>query len=278
MTTIVDAGTDAGDSRRIIEELAAEAAAQVTPAKQEPADKGSKVLSDDPRFAGKSREDILDMYRNLESHQGRLANELGQQRRTLDQLLLSKRASDLQSNGQDTPTELTAAELLERPTEAVSRVVDSHTRTQMQPLEQRLNSLEQALSVNALAAKHGNDWATTVQGQDFQTWAAKTPLRMAAVARARQGDITSADALLTEFKDSAPPKTAAQLAAEMAQQQAGKVGLESVQAGSDGGTAASGKIFRKQDLWALRVNDPDKYDSDEVQAAIMKAYAEGRVR
>lgn len=277
MTTIVDVSQDAGDSRRITEELAAEIAAQDKPANPPSGtQKQTQASGEDPRFANKSREDILDMYRNLESHQGRLANELGQQRRTLDQLLLDKRASDLQSNGQPTHTELTASELLERPSEAVERVVEAKTRTTLQPLEQRLAGLEQQLAAQQVTRNHGSDWEQTVRTPEFASWASKTQLRMALVTQARNGNWQAADTLLTEFKDARA--TAAPNEAETAAQRAAaKVGLESVQAGSDGGAVTSRKRYRQQDLWALRVNNPDEYERPEVQAEIMRAYKEGRV-
>lgn len=279
MTTLVDVSQDAGDSRRITQEFATEAA-ELDQAKQlttvRVAD--NKAIKTDPRFEGKSRDDILDMYRNLESHQGRLANELGQQRQTLDQLLLAKRASDLQGNGGTAVNPaITASDLLERPTEAVEKVVDIRTRTTLQPLENRLNSIEARLAASAVANKHGTAWEDTVKSASFQNWAAKTPMRKNLVASARGGNWDAADALLTEFKANDGTVTTASEATLNAQGAASRASLESTQAGSDGGTAVSGKKYRRVDLHALRINDPDTYERPEIQAAIMRAYAEKRV-
>jgi BMFP domain-containing protein YqiC len=280
MTTIVDVSQDAGDSRRVIADMEAEAAELASkPAKQEATVSSAVKTEDrtDPRFKGKSTEEVIEMYRNLESHQGRLANELGQQRRTLDELLLAKRASDLQTNGAEPSQALTAADLLERPTEAVAKVVDDRTRSTLQPFEQRLMGIEARLAASAVANKHGANWEDTVKSAAFQTWAAKTPMRMNLVAAARSGNWDAADALLVEFKDMHGSTSAAATAEQAAQEAARKATLEGTQAGSDGGTAVTGKKYRQQDLWALRVNNPDEYEKPEVQAAIMRAYREGRV-
>lgn len=271
MTTLVDVSQDAGNSSRAAEALALETSSVATTEKPDE-QKPDLTTTEDRRFVGKSREDILDMYRNLESHQGRLANELGQQRHQLNELLLAKRASDLQTNGQ--PATLTAADLLERPTEALDKVVSERLRSTLQPLEEQIRQLGAQVAAGQVVEKHGTDWEKTVRSSDFQSWAAKTPLRLNLVNRARQGDWESVDALLAEYKDqqtsAAPNKTN-----EAALRAASKVGLESTQAASDVTGASSGKKIRRQDLWALRVNDPERYDS--MQPEILRAYAENRV-
>ena len=74
-----------------------------------------------PKLRGKKLEDIVDMYTNLESQMGRMANDLGQQRKLTDRLLDLKRETDLQSQ---TPprVDLKGADLLENPTEALDRL------------------------------------------------------------------------------------------------------------------------------------------------------------
>lgn len=275
MTTLVDVSQDAGNSSRAVTALEAEADEQqsLDAAKQQTQQKTDNS-TEDRRFAGKNREEILDMYRNLESHQGSLANQLGQQRRTLDELLLAKRASDLQTNSDETSsTKLTAADLLERPTEALDRVVNARLTSALQPLEQQLRNLGSELASTRVVDKHG-DWNATVTSSEFQSWAAKTPLRMSLVAQARGGSWQAADALLTEFKDR-PQQVSADIARNAAIKAAEKAQLETTQAGSDGGTAITGKKIRRSDLWALRVNNPDKYDS--MQPEILRAYKEGRI-
>lgn len=270
MTTLVDVSQDAGNSSRAAEALAIEASSVETTT-EKPVIQKQDATTEDRRFAGKSREDILDMYRNLESHQGRLANELGQQRQTLNELLLAKRASDLQTNGQ--PATLTAADLLERPTEALDKVVNDRLRSTLQPLEEQIRQLNAQVAAGQVVEKHGSDWEKTVRSQDFQTWAAKTQLRMNLVNQARQGRWDAADALLTEYKDQVKTE-APNTAQEAALRAAAKVGLEGTQAAQDV-SGTSGKKINRQDLWALRVNDPERYDS--MQPEIMKAYREGRV-
>src|SRR6266403_1281764 len=107
------------------------------------------------KLRGKSLTEIADMYRNLEAAHGRMANDLGAQRQLSDRLLELKRSDDL---GQNTPPKkpekvsVTAADLLEKPTEALERFADSREAAVVAQVIDRLNRVEAALVQREFAA------------------------------------------------------------------------------------------------------------------------------
>lgn len=228
------------------------------------------VAVDDPRFAGKSNEQIIEMYRNLESHSGRLASDLGSTKQQLD--AYSKRENDLRQNGGDTkPLKVDGVELLSNPTETLERFVTDRTRESTAELQNRLNSLESQLGAQTFANRHP-DASTLIPSEEFQRFSQATPLRQQLRQNATNGNYQAAGALLDEFKAFKASISAADPLAD-----AKAVTLEGTRSGSDGGTAVTGKTYKRADIMALRTKDPDTYERPDIQAALLKAYREGRV-
>lgn len=270
MVSLVDV-TSTGNSSRALESLTEERAEAAAATKPNPTveEAAPAKPAEDPRFAGKSREEILDMYRNLEVHQGRLANELGQQRRTLDELLLDKRRQDLSQNGGSAP-KVEAADLLTRPQEVLDQYVNARARELVEPVAQRLNQLESALATSSFTTRHA-DSEQIVNSPEFRAWVGETPLRKQLAQNAAGGNAQAADALLTEYKLS---KRLPGRNLEAALDKAEKATLESNQP-SEPAAKQTGKTYRREDLIALRMRNPDEYN--RLSDSIMQAYREGRV-
>src|ERR1700722_7211967 len=102
MVRLVDVPLDSGSSTRAIEQLteAVRESSEQPPTRQTQTQ--TQVQDVDPRFAGKSTEEIVNMYRNLESHSGRLASQLGEARTNLHTIITGKRENDLRQNGGQT--------------------------------------------------------------------------------------------------------------------------------------------------------------------------------
>lgn len=272
MASLVDVD-NSGDAKRAVEQLTEEAAAQktataVVAAKPEPSADDS---GEEARFRGKSREDILAMYHNLESHQGRLASELGQTRRTVDEILLQKRRDDLSTNGAVDDFQIDPADMLTKPKEVLDRYVDAKAKALIEPTVQRLNNLEQTLLTTSFQTRHADSSTVTATPQ-FKNWVRETPLRQQLAQNAANGSVQAADALMTEYKAAKPQGKNLEAALD----QASKVTLEGARASESGaGGGAAGKKYKRGDLMKLRQQDPDKYDS--LGPEIYKAYQEGRV-
>lgn len=233
------------------------------------------------KFKGKPLEEIVKSYVNLESKFGQTTNELGQARRSVDQLLQEKRTNDLQANGatrqeaaRQQPT-LDAAALLENPTEAIGNFLKERELPLLQQHEQRIAQQERLLAEQAFMARH-SDFNEVTAEPAFREWVNATPWRVGLTRDAQAGNYQAAEALMQEYKAYRPllnKSTASGQGLEAAR----RVGLERSASGTEAG-AQSGKILSRQDSMALRISDPDKYESPAYQAVLLKAIAEGRYK
>jgi hypothetical protein len=222
------------------------------------------------------------MYRNLEAAHGRMANELGTQRQLSDRLLELKRNDDLGQNAPSKKPEkvnVTAADLLEKPTEALERFADSREAAVVAQVNDRLNRVEAALVQREFAAKHP-DANTVAQSPEFVEWVKASPVRQRAAQAAVQGHFGAADDLLTEFKAIKPAKVVKEEDDEKQNQEAArKSTLDGGGAGGpDPGNKKSGKVYSRSDLMRLRIEKPETYYNEDFQQEITIAYAQGRVR
>ncbi len=213
-------------------------------------------------------------YISLQSSFGRMANDLGTQRKLTDRLLDVKRADDLTQNTPE-PVALEVDSLLEDPTQALNAYLEPRLSQSNQATEQRLAGIEANLAQQAFVAVHP-DHAEIGADPAFSPWIEGSPIRQRAAKEALGGDYSVAAELLTEFKNRAADANTAP-ATPVSDDVAGAraVGLES---SSNAGSTSSGKVYSRSDLIRLRVEKPSVYESPQFQAEIMQAYAEGRVK
>lgn len=236
------------------------------------------------KFVGKSLEEVLTSYVQLEQAYGRSRQELGQTRQSVDQLLAQKRIDDLRAYGgntQQTTTstekkpDLTAADLLENPSQALDSYLEKRESSTTRDLRDRLARQEAQLLQQQFVSRHP-DWQTETNDPEFVNWARQTPYRQGLASRAAQEDLVAADALLSEYKSYKPLLTKA-TAKSTNLEAARKVGLErSAVVGDE--TKPTGKIIRRVDAQALRISNPDAYDSPAFQNELLKAIAEDRYK
>lgn len=278
MASLVDVQNDPGDidglEKSLTEAVTAGKTSATVPS-QEAAQAAKDPLAGS-KFEGKSTEEILDSYNNLQSAYGRMANDLGTQRKLTDQLLDLKRDNDLQSNAAPVYSKVDPAQLLNDPTQALDQYLSEREAKIRSTYDDRLSQMEAKLQADKFMAKHP-DFMETGQSDDFRNWAVATPVRSKAASLAAQGDWDAADALLQEYKVEAK-KSKAPSTDSLAKEgidAARKVSLES--AASEGSTS-SGKIYRRADLIELKLRKPNVYGDPGFQAEILKAYSEGRVK
>lgn len=233
------------------------------------------------KFRGKTLEEVIAAYQNLETLHGRTANELGQTRQSVDQLLQQKRENDLRANGAQvttqavTPKELTAADLLENPTSALNSYLEQRESATTKELKERLARQEAQLAQQQFVGRHP-DWQQETNDPEFANWARQTPYRQSLAARAAQEDLAAADALLSEYKAYKPLLSKSTVQSTNLET-ARKVGLERTAASGED-TKPTGKVIYRRDAMALRISDPDKYDSPAFQNELLKAIAEDRYK
>ena len=99
---------------------------------------------------------------------------------------------------------------------------------------------------------------------------------MAAQAVVQNGDVNALDALLTEYeRANAAPAQEATDPGEAGRQAARAASLES--SASSGG-ASSGKIYSRQQIIRMKIEDPEAYADPVFQDELKQAYLEKRVR
>lgn len=279
MVRLVDVPLDGGDASRAVADIN-EAITQSRSQVQTPQTQVQRQQADDPRFAGKSTSEIVDMYRNLESHSGRLASQLGEARQNVNQLILGKRENDLrQGSGNVEPVKILPTDLMVNPTEAIDRYLSSRQNPEVSALQARLQQLEQQLTQTTFSMNHPKAEDVT-QDPAFTAWVRQTPLRMRLAQSAAQNNLADADLLLQEWKHTqSAGENSSTNTDNRAQDLARRVALESGGTSSETGTGRTRgtKTFKRADLIALRQTDPDKYESEALQKEIVKAYLEGRV-
>lgn len=233
--------------------------------------------TEDRRFAGKTREQVIEMYSNLDSHAGRLANSLGQtQNQLTEALAVAKRNADIRDNT-NAPADkaVNAMELLADPNKALNDLLDKHTTKIKSEYDTRINRLEGELARSRFERNHP-DAQQLFNDPAVAQFAQGTPLRASLAQRAVQGDAQAADALLTEFKQY--KSTVAEPAASKGAGEAANISLESGRSSTDAASGSGGRVYTRSEIRNLLQTDPEKYYSDAVQSALMTAHREGRVR
>jgi hypothetical protein len=242
-----------------------------------------------PKFRGKSAKEIVDMYQNLESRTGSMANELGVQRQLTDRLLGLKREDDLRANGsrqeKAKPVPVTTNDVLDRPQETIERVVTDKVQAVSDELRQENRQLRAQVAQQRFESRH-SDYRQTVSDPAFIQWVQSSPLRMRAAAVANGGDWEVADELFTEYESNARSSSTVTTDTKQETRKSGENLDEARRASytssgsnsNDGQGKPAGKIYKRSDLMRLMMEDPDAYYDEAFQSEIILAHAEKRVR
>jgi hypothetical protein len=276
------------NARTALTEAVTATKAPEAPAAEAPASAPSKDanVALPEKFRNKSVQDVVEMYQNLESRYGSMANDLGVQRQLTDRLLDLKRSTDLQKNTPEAKPKgppVTANDILDRPQETLERVVNERTAAVAEDVNARMARLEAGLAQQHFTARHP-DFQSVVADPAFKSWVEGSRVRLRAAAAANQGNWEIADELLSEFKTAQGGirKTDEQPAQAPVADLAGarKAALEtSGNAGTADGRSNGGKkVYRRADLMRLRITDPEAYYDEDFQAEILSAHAEGRLK
>jgi hypothetical protein len=287
---IVEPDNAPGDLDSLEKELSAAVTATKAAPNAESDDTKQPAGGNEPaipeKYRGKSVEEIIAMHQNLESAYGRMANDLGQQRKFTDALIQMelKRSDDLRRNTPATEEpeipEVSVAEILDNPTAALEKYYAARRARDERELRERLDSMETDLARGRFVAKHpdaneiGNDPA-------FTEWLTESPLRQRAAQAALNGDWQTADELLTEYKATRQKLASKDKATTPHKdpdvEAARRASLES-STDADAGKGSGGRVYRRADLIRLKLEKPHVYESDDFQREILRAYAEGRVK
>jgi len=225
------------------------------------------------KFAGKSTQEIIDSYTNLEKELGRKAQEVGELRKLSDSFLQAEVSR--QQNPQDnTPLETkdNDVDFFDDPNKAVNDMIENHPK--FQEFQQFQAQQAQAGAEARLKQTHP-DFTEVVQDKSFQEWVQDSPIRMQMFQAADAYNFDAANELLTNWKDRSMISKTQEVKekAEVERKEALKAGTAESRTSS--GSGKGGKTFRRADLIRLKMENPNRYES--LQDEIYAAYAEGRV-
>jgi hypothetical protein len=227
-----------------------------------------EAVSDVPdKYKDKSLEDVVRMHQEAEKLLGRQSSEVGDLRKSVDDLLKAKLEEAISSKKEDNEPEL---DFYTNPTDAVNKAVEnSNTVKQMQELIARQ---EQQEVLSKIATKHP-DYEGVIKDQNFVDWIKASAVRTELLQRADKYDYNAADELLSNWKEIKGIVEKTQSLSE----QDRKLQVKAASTGGKGsGEPMSRKIYKRSEVRDLMINDPQKYAANA--DIIYKAYAEGRVK
>jgi hypothetical protein len=229
------------------------------------------------KFAGKSPEEIIESYQNLEKELGRKAQEVGELRKLSDSFLQAQiqQAQSTPKQTKDTnEIKEEPVDFFDNPDLAINKAIENHPK--FQEFQRFQAQQAQASAKTQLETTHP-DYTDIVKDSGFQEWVKGSPIRMQLFQAADAYNYDAANELLTNWKDRSMINKTQEVneQAEAERQAALKAGKAESRT-STGSATGGGKTYRRADLIRLKMNDPQKYESMENE--IYKAYAEGRVK
>jgi len=226
------------------------------------------------KFAGKSTEEIIDSYTNLEKELGRKAQEVGELRKLSDSFLQAEVARTKQNPQDNTPLETkdNDVDFFDDPNKAVNDMIENHPK--FQEFQQFQAQQAQAGAEARLKQTHP-DFTDVIKDTAFQEWVQDSPIRMQMFQAADAYNFDAANELLTNWKDRSMISKTQEVKekAEVERKEALKAGTAESRTSS--GSSKGGKTYRRADLIRLKMENPSRYES--LQDEIYNAYAEGRV-
>lgn len=241
------------------------------PVGEEQQDKSAEEVNEyelPKKFQGKSMEDIVSSYENLEKELGRKGSEIGELRKLTDGILKQQI-----STPQTEPETYEETDFFDDPNAAVSKAIDNHPK--FREFEEQQKAQHAQAITQKLQAEHP-DFLDIVSDVKFQEWVQESPIRTQLYVSAHNYDYNSAKELLGNWKERSLITSTAK-----AEEAKGAKRSEALKAGkgvsrTSAESTAGKKIYRRADLIRLKTTDPERYVdlSDE----ILSAYADGRVK
>jgi len=218
---------------------------------------GGEVIPE--KFDGKSMEDVIKSYSELEKAHGRQSQELGELRRMADNMILERTQTVTEASA---PVE--TKDIYEDP----DGYVASRVKEAVKPLEARLAESDKQVMLRRLEEVHP-EYKETAAAPDFLAWVNEDSYRRRQYQQADRHDFDAANNLFRTWDETQAKRVEAkELKKEEQLQDASMV------TGSTGETSKT--IYNRAALVQLQLRDPAKYEA--LQPEIYKAYAEGRVR
>lgn len=224
-----------------------------------------------PKFKGKTVSEISKAYEELEALHGRLANEVGDYRKMAREWLFNEQQANSTKDNRKATKPLTDEDFIEKPSEAVSSLVED----KIDPVMKKLDQVEINLRVAEFQRKNP-DYMEIITSPEFNDWVKASPYRTKLYQKADAMDLDAGTELLQGFREMHKASESSKTEKDKA---IGKEkALRKVASEKSGSSGSSGKkkIWSSAYLINLKITNPEKYNS--IQPEVMEAYREGRVK
>lgn len=233
------------------------------------------------KFKGKSLKDVVGMYTNLEGLSSRQANELGEYRKRVDQILGLR---DTDNTRKPERKSITATDLLQTPDKVIAEAIDSSEATTLaRQAVTTVQEIKNDIAQQSFYTKFPK-WSDDVQDPAFLQFVQTNPLR-ASLGQQAGKDFRAAEALWGLW-DEHKALVSKQVQDDKSDKR--KEALRGVRTVTNGSTAdgqGNKPTFSRAKLLDLQMRaeggDPravSKWNDPEFQRARHEAYAEGRVK
>jgi hypothetical protein len=230
------------------------------------------------KYKGKALEEIIRMHQEAEKLIGRQAQEVGESRKLLDEVI--KQQLNTQKNDAQ-PSKQQEIDWFEDPAKAVNQAVENNPV--LKQLQEQQEHQAKAVALQTIEKQHP-DFMSVAQSEDFAQWIQGSKVRMQLFAQANNYDVDSALELLENYKSIKGVQAQQTQAAHKATEEAMKkteveartktLKAAGVQQGGSG--EVTKPVYRRTDLIRLKMTDPQRYM--DMEADILQAYAEHRVK
>jgi hypothetical protein len=225
------------------------------------------------KYRGKSTAQIAKMHQELEKLNGRQAQEVGEHRKFVDEMLkreLLKNTANKQSSEEiEDPNE----KFFKKPTEAMDEYLSNHPSIKQ--------AQENALIMKAQSAQQNlqqqfPDYVEVIKNPQFKEWVDASPIRQRLYDDADDRyDVAAATELISTWKAISGVRQPEQqpITTEVKENRSKSLKAASVDTGTS--SISSQKKYSRKAIQELLKNNPDKYYAHSEE--ILQAYAEGRV-
>jgi len=241
------------------------------------AEEAQETVSEIPdKFAGKSVEDIVKSYQNLEQELGRKSQEIGELRSLSDSFLkaeISRNDPQTSQATQNSNNNETEEDFFEDPNKAVNSLIEKHPKFQE---FQKFQAQQKQQTSKAQLEQTHPDYVDIVQDAKFQDWVQASKFRTDLFQEADSYNYDAADELLTHWKERSMIDKTAEVKQEQAETRKKALKSSKTESRSSAESTAGKKTYRRADLIRLKATDPNRYA--DLADEIYNAYAEGRVK
>ena len=228
------------------------------------------------RFKGKTVEDVVKSYTELEKLNSRQAQDLGALRRSVDELLALKSPRDDTRAEATSKKPITADEIYENPDEVIRKVVKEESAERIESLERELHNGKVERAIAAFTERYPA-WQEDVKDPAMLNWIKERPYRVRLAQAADQGAFDAADELFGMYYDT-QKKVEKEEKKRERKQKVQAAGLESAGAGvPETVERYSRSALMEKRIAAKRGNAEAERWLNAHGDSIQQAYAEGRV-